>query len=471
MNYRSLLSNAGVAVLAQGIALCLSIFISLLVPKVLGVEEFGYWQLFILYAMYTPLATFGVNDGLYMINGGCHREDLNKQSIACQFVLAASVEMVIATAMVITALLGRFDENRTFVLIAVAAYLPLYCCTEFFGCLFQAVNETKVYSISTVVSNLLFLVPLAFLVTFRVDSFQYYVAFYCLGKVCALIFCLWKGRYLFSAGLSPVREGLRDSLSSAAVGIKLLLANIASFLIIGVTRFVIDGAWGIETFGKVSFSLTLTNFVLVFINQASMVLFPELRRAKSTELARVFEMGRDVLDIILPLAYLVYFPMCWLISMWLPQYAPSLAIFALFIPVCIFDGKMSLVGGTFLKVLRRESALLRVNLIAFAGSLVGALIGGFVLHSITVVVLSSVVAIMFRSIVAEWMVRAEIGSSGSRGTVIEVSFAVVFVVLSTFTPWGLAIPAILVLYISVVVFHRRRVFELVGRMHRRLIRR
>lgn len=48
MNYRSLAGNMVVAFAAQGISFLASVAMSLLVPKVLGVETYGYWQLFFL---------------------------------------------------------------------------------------------------------------------------------------------------------------------------------------------------------------------------------------------------------------------------------------------------------------------------------------------------------------------------------------------------------------------------------------
>lgn len=41
-----------VAFFAQGVSMCLSILQKLLVPKMLGVEQYGYWQLYIFYISY-----------------------------------------------------------------------------------------------------------------------------------------------------------------------------------------------------------------------------------------------------------------------------------------------------------------------------------------------------------------------------------------------------------------------------------
>lgn len=37
---------------AQGMAILLNLMLNLLVPKVLGIEAFSYWQLFLFYSVY-----------------------------------------------------------------------------------------------------------------------------------------------------------------------------------------------------------------------------------------------------------------------------------------------------------------------------------------------------------------------------------------------------------------------------------
>ena len=53
MNYRSLVGNALTAFAAQGISMLVSAAMTLLAPKVMGVESYGYWQLFVFYVGYS----------------------------------------------------------------------------------------------------------------------------------------------------------------------------------------------------------------------------------------------------------------------------------------------------------------------------------------------------------------------------------------------------------------------------------
>ena len=62
--------NLAYAVIAQGIGLLSSILTSLVLPKFLGVEDYAYWQLFLLYSSYSGFALLGLNDGIYLRLGG-----------------------------------------------------------------------------------------------------------------------------------------------------------------------------------------------------------------------------------------------------------------------------------------------------------------------------------------------------------------------------------------------------------------
>ena len=64
---------------------------------------------------------------------------------------------------------------------------------------------------------------------------------------------------------------------------------------------------------------------------------------------------------LMPWIYFLMIPGKWLINLWLPNYADSVAYLAILLPMCIFDAKMNLVFITYFKVLRREKEMMYVN--------------------------------------------------------------------------------------------------------------
>ena len=461
LNVRSIIGNFSVALAAQGINMVVGIVTSLLVPKVLGVEEFGYWQLFIFYISYVGFFHLGLNDGVYLVHGGESRSEINKSSIISQFWVGMAYQVLCALAIVVGALLFVDDGNRLFVILITGLFLLLNNAVGYLGCVMQAMDETRLYSASVAIHSLFFLLPLCMLLVLQVTDFRTYVGFYTVGKIAALVYCIVKSRDFFVAPKLPMRQAVREAWASIGVGIKLMIANTAALLVMGVARFLIDGHWGIETFSMVSFALSMVTFFMLFISQASMVLFPALRKASSQESAHFFEASRDCLDLVLPVCYILYFPAVWLLSLWLPAYQPSLTFFAFLLPMCIFDGKMSIVGTTFLKVLRMEAMLLVVNVATMVASAVGALVGTYLLHSVEFTIVVPVCAIAVRTMVTDRYVESTFGIGHSHvfagGMVLAVAFVVVAILAPTW--WGFAI--VCACYGVFVGIFRRRMREVI----------
>lgn len=401
MNIKSLIQNAAVAFLAQGVTMLISCLTSLLVPKILGVEEFGYWQLFIFYASYVGFFHFGLNDGVYLVHGGEGRDQIDKSSVNSQFLIGSIFQLVLCVLIIGFVMGIDLGQQRNFVLICTAYYMVVKNASNYLGYVFQSMNETKLYSFSCILERIAFLLPLAALLIARAQSFTWFVLAYCASGTLQLLFCLWHARDFFGSGLLAPNEAARESLASVRIGIKLMIANIASQLILGVARFIIDALWGIKTFGELSLSLSMVNFVFSFVSQAAMVLFPALRQGSKDEVGKFFYAVRNFMDLVFPTVYLFYFPGVWLLSMWLPQYANSFIFFAYLLPICVFDGKMSIACTTCFKVEREEALLLKINIVTTCFSAIGAVIGGYALGSIWFIIGTVVVAIILRSVVSE----------------------------------------------------------------------
>lgn len=67
---------------------------------------------------------------------------------------------------------------------------------------------------------------------------------------------------------------------------------------------------------------------------------------------------------------IIYYPLKTFMEAWLPQYAESLLHMSLVFPMFIYEGKMALLINTYLKTLRREMVMLRINLISMILSLI-----------------------------------------------------------------------------------------------------
>ena len=328
--------NITFALLAQIVSLMASVLMSLFVPKILNVYDYALWQLFLFYNSYVGLFLFGLNGGIYLTEGGKRRNDIDFSTIGSQIRFGALLQIFIGICIFLAANLFSLDPDRVFVLCAVAVYLIISNINDLFGYFYQAINETRLYSISATVDRALFLAVLAISVAvFQVDNYRIYIVAFIVTKSVALAFTLGFGREIICSKWTDVHSTIQNSLHSVQIGLKLTISTLAGTLILGVTRQLVDLSMGIEEFGKVSFSVSMVNFFLQFSAQFALVLFPELRR-KGGNLPNIYKKSSSLLSTVLPVVYVLYIPLSVLINAWLPQYQDSLKYLILLLPICIY---------------------------------------------------------------------------------------------------------------------------------------
>lgn len=454
LNYRKLAGDAFVAFLAQGISMLLSAITSILVPKIMGVESFGYWQLFMFYTSYVGLFHLGINDGVYLEQGGVTRSRINKAVITSEFKFSLIYQFIFAAAL---ALIGFFcfdNRSRAFVITASAFFLLLNNLSNFLGFLFQAMNESKRYSTSILVDRLIFLIPLTVFLLSRCKDFKFYIFAYAFSKTCCLIYCLYEARDIVFVKMLPLPEAYRHSIESIRVGIKLTIANISSMLIVGIARAFVDMYWGIADFGQVSFSLSLVTLFLTFVSQASLVLFPALRTIDRDELIHFYSAIKECMSYFFPFAYVLYFPIAWIMKLWLPQYTVAISYLAILMPICVFDTKMDICCTTYMKVLRMERQLLFVNLSCVAISGICCYLVARFVFSINAVLIVAVAVVVGRSLFSEALVNRHLGQKFEPLSLVELFVSVLFVSLS-FAPDALFCSGVMLLLMIYGIYYRR----------------
>ncbi len=371
--------------------------------------SFGYWQLFIFYTSYIPFFHFGLNDGVYLLNGGKSYDELNKSSLKSQLFLGTIIEGIISLVICFFATISVMGPDRKFVIYQTLINFLLFCSSNYLGYVFQAVNQTKIFSISIIINKFLFIIQLLVMIICNYQDYKGMIMGYNVAQFISLLFCVIKSKEIILSPLLNLKITLKEMYSTISVGAKLMLANIASMLILGVARLLIDKEWGIEQFSKISFSITLINFFLMFINQFSMVLFPALRRTTTKSQKRYYFLFDTLLTIILPSLFLLYFPLKMLLDFWLPEYEISIYYFGFLLPLCISNGKMQLLNNTYLKVLRLESDLLKINVFTVILSLIFSMVSIFYFNSMSTILAGLVIATWIRNFISEVRLKKYFG--------------------------------------------------------------
>ena len=103
------------------ISVVISALVTLVVPKLIGIEEYGYWQLYLFYSSYIGFLHFGWNDGIYLKYGGKEYNDLDKRLFFSQFYMLVSLQLLLMIFIfTLSNIFSTTDDNKLFIFRMVA---------------------------------------------------------------------------------------------------------------------------------------------------------------------------------------------------------------------------------------------------------------------------------------------------------------------------------------------------------------
>ena len=381
---------------------------------------------------------------------------MDQRSISSQFFFGVLVEVSLAVLIFVWAALNC-QGSRLFIFCAISFYIVVFNVGSYWGAVCQAANETHLFSKMQIIDKTGFFVLLLVGIFMSIPSCEYYVVAYIASRLVADCYIVSKCKCFFGRSIQLIKEAFHESVLSIKVGIKLTISYIAGIFILGAPRMVADGAWNIEQFAQLSFSISLMNFFVVFINQVGMVLFPALKQVSFSKFEDIYRKITKSLDLFTPSVYILYYPVLVAVQWWLPQYTEGLQWLSLMLPVCVYNSRMEILSSTALKVLRRESVLMRVNVTA--ACLVMLLSLGCVLFRLNhwALVLSIVFVTMGRSVVSELYVSRIIGHMNVSSVVVTFFFAVQYLVITITVNVMTAVLISVVLWLIILVLERKTI--------------
>lgn len=452
------------------VSFIISAIVTFFVPKQLGIESYGYFQLYLFYISYTGFLHFGWADGIFLRYGGEYYDKLDKSKFSGQFWLYSGVEVAFGFLICLAGFTLASPQDKAIVLALTGISVFLVLPRTLLQYILQCTNRIKEYATLTVLEKVIYITAVVLSLLAGTHSFIPMILADLLGKGCALLYSIYQCRDILSTKPAGLQVSLKEAWANISVGIKLMFANIASMLIIGFVRLSIENQWDVATFGKVSLTMSVSNLLMVFINAVAMVMFPMLRRTNSDKLSGIYNTMRTCLMIPLLGMLVCYYPAKVILSAWLPQYADSLIYMALLFPMCVFESKMSMLINTYLKTLRKEKWLLMVNVTTVSLSVVITLITTYWLHNLDLAVASIVFLLAFRCVFAELLLSTVLDVNVKTDIVLELALTIIFIGASWFVG-GIAGLAIYAAAYLVYLFIKRNDVAFVLNTALRMVRR
>ncbi len=458
---RKFIKSFSYTLISNLISLLVSTLVVLIVPKLIGVEKYGYWQLYLFYASYVGFFQLGWNDGIYLRYGGEDYNNLDKGLFFSQFWMLTVSQIIFAGIIVSLTIYLINDNDRRFILIMVALCMVIMGVRAMILFILQATNRIKEYAQITILDRALYCCLIIIFLFYGIREYKLMIVADLIGKIVSLIYAVYLCKDIVLHKISSFYFTFKETIENIRVGIKLMFAGIASMLIIGTVRFGIERSWDVTTFGKISLTLSISNLMMLFVNAVGIIMFPMLRRTNEQRLPNIYLTLRDFLMILMFGALIVYYPLKLVLSAWLPKYAESLKYMALVFPMCIYEGKKALLINTYLKTLRKEKLMLKINLTALSLSIFITFITTHILRNIELAVVSIVVIVAFRSFLAEMYLSRILCIFVHKDIVLEFTMTLIFILTGWFIDNSITVLLYGFSYIAYLLIKRKDIVKTV----------
>lgn len=338
-----------------------SAFIAFIIPRYLGIKEYAFWQLYAFYMSYKGLFHLGWLDGIYLRYGGQKFEELNREQLHEQLLLFFFFECIVSVGIFLATYCFCSDSDKQFVFIAFGCACIVYLINTFFELLLQATGKIPEYAKCVFFTRFIYAsLTMLFLFT-GARSFKWMIIADLLSALFTSILLTRVCRDIIINRFVSFQRACLETKENIKTGSKLLIGNIGGTLIIGIVRQTIEIKWGIEEFGKVSFALSISNMMILFVSAVSLALYPVIKNKKERELRKFFSVAGCISRSFIYILLLIYFPMKYVLDLWLPQYHSSMHFLGILFPICLFDGLYYFLVATYLKALRKENIIMYIN--------------------------------------------------------------------------------------------------------------
>ena len=398
------LKNIIGAVGANMIRLMISVMLTLLLPKLLGPEQYSYWQLYLFYGTFLAYSSLGWCEGVTLKYGGSDYHELDKPLLIGQIWMLMAYELLFFGLLWMITSVMEIQRIKHMLLLLACASAVFDIIRYMVQSILHTVNRIQDYVRIVLLERLLFGAIAGAVLLLGFDSALALILSEMTARMLSMLYGFWVVRDMVCTRPANVREILAEAGSEISIGCKLLWAMLASQLVIGIIRFAIEQKWGVLQFGQISLTISLSNMIVTCVAAIGVVIFPMIKRMSEDQMERIYTPTRTLISVGIWGVMLFFVPFKWILSCWLPQYAGALEYLVLLFPLCLYESRTAMLTTTYLKAYREEKNILKVNAAAVVLSGVAAVLAVFVAENLTLAVLAISLLCMVKAYMTEFYV-------------------------------------------------------------------
>ncbi|HXZ32357.1 MAG TPA: hypothetical protein VEH30_08750 [Terriglobales bacterium] len=352
---------------ANLLALAVSGALTFLLPRLLTIEGYGYYRLFILYGGFIGLLHFGLLDGA-LIRWAARPQSRLRADLSGSMVFL-SLEHAVLLAPTVVVVVSLYPSRR-WLAIALVLYALVWNCTTLGQYALQASKRFSLLSAVTVVNPALLLVSVLLLQRWHRLSISSLIAAFVFSMAASGAWGWFGLRHELNLASLDLRRVWASASFHIRLGWGVLLANAFTGVTIALDRIIVSATFPIRAFAIYAFAANALAVVNTVILSVSRVVFPYLSDGVSPETrVRAYWWGEACLIGLWAISLAGYFPMQWLITRLLPNYLSSLPVLRLLMLTTGMTAVICILHTNYF----RSALQLKRLLLGCAGGLLAAL--------------------------------------------------------------------------------------------------
>lgn len=349
----------GMVLVSNILVLFSSILTGLVIPKLLGVANYGYYKIFTLYLGYTALLHFGFVDGILLFHAGEDYSKINVLKFRRDTRFFGKTQIIVSIIIIIVSAIV-FEGIYKFMFIMIGVDTIATNMTSYYQYVSQCTMRFKELSIRKVYQAALRILMTVTFFLFHwvgvIGNLSAYIYIFCLVAIDILLLIWYVVTYreITFGTAEKLRNNFNEIIGYYKRGIVLTIAFQVANLIFNLDRQFVSILYNTETYALYSFAYSLISMATTVIGAVSLVLFPNLKRRSRATISDDFSKGMAAIAILVFAAHIGYYPLCGFIKWFLPDYVQSLVYLKIIFPGLAISSCISVIIFTYYKLLDKN---------------------------------------------------------------------------------------------------------------------
>lgn len=338
---------------SNAVSLLSGVIVSFLIPKMMGLVGYANYKIFTIYLNYLPLLSLGLGDGLYLKYSGISKEELDCNLIR-YYLRKYYIQLICFFSIMIIATLLIVPEGSKFICVALAFTIltsQITAVHQNLSVLTSRFNEysTRVISKSIALAAFVLLLYAIYLIKGCEISYQTYVIGLIIVEMALSAWYVITYKE-FNFGGNEIKPSEDQSYRKILMlGFPLLVSNMAGSIFLNLDRQFVSILFCKEDYAIYAFAYNMLTLISTITSAVSLIIFPQLKK-HSIRIDNSLSRFMGIFSIFLSFCLISYYPLCWVVARFLPNYIGSLEVFRIVLPGLVLSSAVTVIVANFYKL-------------------------------------------------------------------------------------------------------------------------